>query len=59
MNHSYKYTITSFFTLKRVINISFVICDVFLIMKDISIAGLGLEVIDVFCPLYTSSCEVL
>jgi hypothetical protein len=52
MYHSYKYTSASFFTLKTVINISFAICDVFLIMKDISIAGLDLEVIYVLSFIY-------
>jgi len=52
MYHSCKYTIASLFTLKTVINISFVICDVTLMMKDISIAGLDLEVIYVFSFIY-------
>jgi hypothetical protein len=50
--HSYKYTIANFYTLKTVINISFVICDVFLITNDISIAGLDLEVIYVLSFIY-------
>jgi len=52
MCHSHKNTIASFFTLKTVINIYFVICDVFLIMKDSSIAGLDLEVIYVLPFIY-------
>jgi len=35
MYHSYRYTIAHFFTLKTDINISFVIYDVILMMKDI------------------------
>jgi hypothetical protein len=52
MYHSYKYATASFFTLKTVINIYFVICDVFLIMEHISVAGLDLEVIYVLPFIY-------